>query len=396
MSNFISLAGILVIVGILFALSANKKAINWRTVGVGLVAQAVLALFFVKVPFGQTVLLKVSNVIQNIMNYGNEGISFVWGSLADSTAPTGMVFFVQILLVIVFFSALVSALTYLGVIGFVIKIIGGIIGKLMGTSKAESFVAVSNVFMGQTEAPVVVGKYLPKMTKSEIFVVLVSGMGSVSGAILVGYNLMGVPMEALLLACALVPFGSLLVAKLLMPETEQGSDMVELDRKGDSNNIVEAISKGTEDGMKLALSVGASLIGIIALVALVNGVLGLVGTSLEQILGYIFLPFGFLMGLGADEAMKAGQLLGMKLTLNEFVAFLQYGEMAGELSERAKLMTAISLTGFANFSSIGICTAGLSIFAPEKRSVIAGLAFKGMIAGALVSLLSALFVGLFI
>lgn len=396
MERLISLAGILIIVGLLFAFSSNRKEINWRTIGVGITAQALLALFFVKVPLGQTILLNVSNGIQKVMGYGNEGISFVWGSLADGTAPTGMVFFIQVLLIIVFFSALISALTYLGVVGFIIKIVGGIIGKLMGTSKAESFVAVSNVFMGQTEAPIVVGKYLPRMTKSELFVVMVSGMGSVSGAILVGYNLMGVPMEALLLACSLVPFGSLLVAKLLMPETENGSDMVDIDRKGDSGNLVEAISKGTEDGMKLALSVGASLIGIIALVALVNGVLGIVGISLEQILGYVFLPFGYLMGLGADEAMKAGQLLGMKLTLNEFVAFLDYGNMMDSLSDRAKLMIAVSLTGFANFSSIGICTSGLSIFAPEKRGLIAGLAFKAMIAGATVSLLSALFVGLFI
>lgn len=384
------------VLGVLYLLSENRKKIQYKTVGFALIAQVILALFFVKVPLGQQVLLQVSNAVQKVMSYAKEGTSFVWGTLADSTASTGFIFAVQVLCVIIFFSALVSALNYIGLLPLIIRVVGGAIGKILGTSKSESFVAVSNVFLGQTEAPVVVGKYLPKMTRSEIMVVLVSGMGSVSGSILVGYSAMGVPMSALLLACALVPFGSLLVSKLLLPETEKATDDVQIDRKGGSTNIIEAISKGTMDGLQLALAVGASLIAIIAIVATLNGALGLVNLSLEQILGWIFFPIGWLMGLPVDEALKAGQLLGMKITLNEFVAFSSYTEGVADLSERAKLMIAVSLCGFANFSSIAICTSGLAVFAPEKRPVIASLAFKGMIGGALVSILSAMFVGLFV
>lgn len=398
MDKLISLLGIVIVLGVLYLLSSDRKNINFKTVGYALIGQVLIALFFVKVSFGRDLLLQLSKAVQKVMDYAYEGTSFVWGTLANAEASTGMIFAIQVLCVIIFFSALVSALNYLGVLPFIIRVVGGAIGKVLGTSKSESFVAVSNIFLGQTEAPVVVGKYLPKMTKSEIMVVLVSGMGSVSGAILVGYAAMGVPMNALLLACSLVPLGSLLVSKILLPETEKGTDNVQIDRKGGSANIIEAISRGTMDGLQLALAVGASLIAIISIVALINGALGLVNLSLEQILGWIFFPIGWLMGLPVDEALKAGQFLGVKLTLNEFVAFSQYADYvnaATQLSERAKMMIAISLCGFANFSSIAICTSGLAVFAPEKRPLIAQLAWKGMIGGAFVSVLSAMFVGLF-
>lgn len=397
MTALLTIAGIVSVLGILFLLSDNKKAIPVKTVGIALGLQFLLAFFLVKFPVGQQIVAKVSEVVTKIFGYANEGLSFVFGSLADGAAPTGFIFAIQVLGVIIFLSALTSVLHYFGVIGFVIKVLGGVVGKVLGTAKAESFVATANIFLGQTEAPVVVGKYLPKMTKSELMVVLVSGMGSVAGSVLVGYNLLGIPMEYLLVACALVPMGSLLVAKILTPETEESQiENVVIDRKGDNTSVFSALSEGINNGLNLVLGVGASLIAGISIIALINGGLGLVGTSLEQILSYIFLPFGLLMGLPFDEALVAGQMLGIKMTVNEFVAFTQLVPMAEQLSERAFMMVSIALTGFASFTSIAICTTGLAVFAPERKNDIAGLAFRGMVGGFMVSVLSAMIVGLMI
>lgn len=397
MTALLTIAGIVTVLGILFLLSDNKKAIPVKTVGIALGLQVLLAFFLVKFPVGQIMVAKVSEVATKIFSYANEGLAFVFGSLADGAAPTGFIFAIQVLGVIIFLSALTSILHYFGVIGFVIKVLGGIVGKILGTAKAESFVATANIFLGQTEAPVVVGKYLPKMTKSELMVVLVSGMGSVAGSVLVGYSLLGIPMENLLVACALVPMGSLLVAKILTPETEESQiETVEMDRKGENTSVFSALSEGINNGLNLVLGVGASLIAGISIIALLNGGLGLVGTSLEQILSYIFLPFGLLMGLPFDEALVAGQMLGIKMTVNEFVAFTQLAPMAEQLSERAFMMISIALTGFASFTSIAICTTGLAVFAPERKNDIAGLAFRGMVGGFMVSVLSAMIVGLMI
>lgn len=397
MTALLTIAGIVSVLGILFLLSDNKKAIPVKTVGIALGLQFLLAFFLVKFPVGQQIVAKVSEVVTKIFGYANEGLGFVFGSLADGDAPTGFIFAIQVLGVIIFLSALTSVLHYFGVIGFVIKVLGGVVGKVLGTAKAESFVATANIFLGQTEAPVVVGKYLPKMTKSELMVVLVSGMGSVAGSVLVGYNLLGIPMEYLLVACAMVPMGSLLVAKILTPETEESQiENVVVDRKGDNTSVFSALSEGINNGLNLVLGVGASLIAGISIIALINGGLGLVGTSLEQILSYIFLPFGLLMGLPFDEALVAGQMLGIKMTVNEFVAFTQLAPMAEQLSERAFMMVSIALTGFASFTSIAICTTGLAVFAPERKNDIAGLAFRGMVGGFMVSVLSAMIVGLMI
>jgi CNT family concentrative nucleoside transporter len=353
-----------------------------------------------------------------------EGLSFIFGPLADAGAPTGFIFGIQVLGNIIFISALVAALYYLGVIGFVVKGIGGVIGKVLGTSKVESFVAVANMFLGQTESPILVAKYLGAMSESEIMLVLVSGMGSMSATVLMGYAGMGIPMEYLLIGGALVPLGSIMVSKLILPEvvkevaTEENTvvdnnrvasladaevavalaatEDVSIDNKGDNANLIAAISQGAMDGLSMVLGIGASLIAIISLVALVNGMLGIVGLSLEQILSYVFAPIGFFMGLAKEDVLTAGQLLGSKLVLNEFVAFGQLGKILNGLDYRTGLMMAISLTGFANISSMGMCITGISVFCPEKRNVLAKLAFRGMIGGFCVSLLSALIVGLII
>lgn len=397
MSLLINIFGIVVLLGLLFLLSENKKAINWKTIGIAFVLQLVFALFIVKVPIGQDLILALSNVLDRVIAYGNEGIEFVFGSLASSANATGVIFFIQTLCMIIFFSGLFSALYYMGVLGLIVRAVGGVLGKILGTSQAETFVAVANVFLGQTEAPILVRYFIDKMTRSELFVVLAAGMGSVSGSILVGYNLMGVPMESLLIACSMVPLSSLIVAKLLIPETEESKiDKIEIDRKGANSNLIEAISSGAVDGMQLALNIAASLIAFIGLIALINGILGIVGLSLEQILGWVFTPFAFMMGIPMDDVQTVAQLLGIKISVNEFVAFSQYAEVMNTLSPRASQMVAIALAGFANIASIAICVSGISLLAPSRRKEIARVAIKAMLAGAAISYFSALIVGLFI
>lgn len=309
------------------------------------IAQFLIAVILVKVPAGRYVVSKVSDAVTSVINCGQDGLSFVFGSLADSTAAAGSVFAIQVLGNIVFLSALVSFLYYIGILGFVVKWIGKAVGKLMGTSEVESFVAVANMFLGQTDSPILVSKYLGQMTDSEVMVVLVSGMGSMSVSILGGYTALGIPMEYLLIASTLVPVGSIMVA-------------------------------------------------MVALVAAVNKLLGVCGISLQQVFSYVFAPFGFFLGLDPSEILLEGNLLGSKLVLNEFVAFQQLGGMISSMDYRTGMICAISLCGFANFSSLGICVSGIAVLCPEKKSTLARLVFKAMLGGVAVSLISAMVVGL--
>ncbi|MDU1004409.1 MAG: nucleoside transporter C-terminal domain-containing protein [Clostridium butyricum] len=396
MKIFISIIGIIVVLGFMYLLSSNRKEIPYKTVIKALGIQFVIAFLLVKFPLGRLIVQKISDVVTGVLNCGREGLLFVFGSLADGGAPTGFVFGIQTLGNIIFVSALVGALYYLGVIGFIVKIIGKAVGKVLGTSQVESFVAVANMFLGQTESPILVSKYLGKMTKSEIVVVLVSGMGSMSATIIGGYTALGIPMENLLIASALVPMGSMAIAKILTPEVEKGEnlDNLSIDNKGDNANILSAISEGAINGMNTALAIGASLIAVLGLVAIVNMFLGYFGLSLEQIFSYVFAPLGFLMGLEGSEVLTAGQLLGSKLVLNEFVAFQSLGEIINSLSERTGLILSISLAGFANVSSIGVCISGIAALCPEKRNILAKLAFKSMLGGFAVSVLSGMIVGI--
>ncbi len=422
MAIILNIIGIILLLGGLYIISPHKKDVNKKMILKALAIQIVLAFLLVKFPLGRVAIEKVSDFVTNVLSYGKEGLGFMFGPLADAGAPTGMIFGIQVLGNIIFISALVAALYYIGVIGFVVKIIGGAIEKVLGTSKVESFVAVANMFLGQTESPILVSKYLAGMSESEIMLVLISGMGSMSATVLGGYAGLGIPMQYLLIGGALVPLGSIIVSKIILPDRIQevvnvetitvdngdnsetlaqlecaativNSDEVTIDNKGNNSNIMEAIAQGAGDGLNMALGIGASLVAIIALVALVNGGLGMLGLSLEGILSYVFAPIGFFMGIPKDQILTAGQLLGSKLALNEFVAFGELGPMLKTLDYRTGLMMAISLTGFANISSMGICISGISVFCPEKRSQLAELAFRGMIGGFCVSVLSALIVG---
>ena len=395
MKGIVILVGILLVLGLMYLLSSHKKEIKSSIVVKAIIVQFIIALVLVKFPLGRTAVLKVSDVVTQILSYGFSGLSFVFGSLADPSQATGFIFIIGALGNIIFLSAFVAALFYLGILGFIVKIIGKVVGKILGTTQVESFVAVANMFLGQTESPILDSKYLGNMTQSEIMVVLVSGMGSMSATIIGGYTALGIPMEYLLTASALVPFGSIAISKILLPETEHAKviEDVSMDRKGHHENIISAVTEGAVNGIQAVIAIAASLVAFISIVSLLNGVLGHFGFSLEKIFSYLFSPFGFFMGLEGDNIFYAGELLGFKLVLNEFVAFQNLGQRIASLDYRTGLMLTVAMAGFANISSMGICISGISILCPEKRNVLARLAFKAMIGGFTVSLLSAMIVG---
>ncbi|HEO1241885.1 TPA: NupC/NupG family nucleoside CNT transporter [Streptococcus agalactiae] len=391
-----SIIGILLVLGIVYAISFNRKSVSLSLIGKALIVQFIIALILVRIPLGQQVVSVVSTGVTKVINCGQAGLNFVFGSLADSGTKTGFIFAIQTLGNIVFLSALVSLLYYVGILGFVVKWIGKGVGKIMKSSEVESFVAVANMFLGQTDSPILVSKYLGRMTDSEIMVVLVSGMGSMSVSILGGYIALGIPMEYLLISSTMVPIGSILIAKILFPQTEpvQKIDDIKMDNKGNNANVIDAIAEGASTGAQMAFSIGASLIAFVGLVSLINMMLSGLGIRLEQIFSYVFAPFGFLMGFDHKNILLEGNLLGSKLILNEFVSFQQLGHLIKSLDYRTALVATISLCGFANLSSLGICVSGIAVLCPEKRGTLARLVFRAMIGGIAVSMLSAFIVGI--
>lgn len=292
-----NLIGVAVVLGICWLLSWDRKHVQWKTVARAFIAELVIAVIIVKVPLGQKIVTILSNGLTAVINCGNEGLTFVFGDLFDSSKLS--VFIVQSLGNIIFVSALVGVLYYLGVIGFIVKWIGKGVGKLMGTTEVESFVAVANMFLGHTDSPILVSKYLKDLTESEIFVILVSGMGSMSASILGGYHALGIPMEYLLIASALVPIGSIMISKIIYPQTEQTKSItdVKMDNKGNNSNVIDALAEGASTGMQMVISIGASIVGFVGIVALINLFLGFFHISLSQIFSFVFAPFGFFMGL---------------------------------------------------------------------------------------------------
>lgn len=394
MKSIINLIGILCILIICWLISEERREVKWKNVGKALILEFVIALLVVKIPFGQRIITLMSNALTAVIDCGNEGLSFVFGDLFDRSKMS--VFIIQSLGNIIFVSALVNVLYYLGIIGFIVKWIGRLIGRIIGTTEVESFVAVANMFLGHTESPILVAKYLKNLTDSEIFVILVSGMGSMSASILGGYYALGIPMEYLLIASALVPIGSIMLSKILYPQTEpiQLITDIKVDNKGYNANVIDALAEGASTGMQMIISIGASIIGFIGFISLIDLILEFANISLSQIFAYIFAPFGFFMGLNGDEILMEGELLGNKLILNEFIAF---GELTGQfnhLDARAGMICAISLCGFANLSSMGMCIGGIGVLCPEKRGTISRLVFKSMIGGVFVSITSALLVSI--
>ncbi len=393
MKFVLNLFGIAVILAICWLISWDRKNIKWKIVLKALIAEVIIAFLIVKIPAGQKVITVLSNGLTAVINCGNEGLSFVFGDLFKGELS---IFIIQSLGNIIFVSALVGALYYLGVIGFVVKWIGKAVGKLMGTTEVESFVAVANMFLGHTDSPILVSKYLKDLTDSEIFVILVSGMGSMSASILGGYHALGIPMEYLLIASAMVPIGSIMISKMISPQTEEVKSItdVKMDNKGNNSNVIDALSEGASTGMQMVISIGASIVGFVGIVALINLFLGFFHITLSDIFSYIFAPFGFLLGLDTKDILMEGSLLGNKLILNEFVAFQDLGANLSNLDARTGMICAISLCGFANLSSMGMCIGGIGVLCPEKRGTISRLVFKSMISGVFVSIMSSLIVSI--
>ncbi len=393
MKFLLNLLGIAVVLGICWLISWDRKKIKWKIVLKALIVEVIIAFLIVKIPAGQKVITVLSNGLTAVINCGNEGLSFVFGDLFQGELS---IFIIQSLGNIIFVSALVGALYYLGVIGFIVKWIGKAVGKLMGTTEVESFVAVANMFLGHTDSPILVSKYLKDLTDSEIFVILVSGMGSMSASILGGYHALGIPMEYLLIASAMVPIGSIMISKMISPQTEEVKSItdVKMDNKGNNSNVIDALSEGASTGMQMVISIGASIVGFVGIVALINLFLGFFHITLSDIFSYIFAPFGFLLGLDTGDILMEGSLLGNKLILNEFVAFQDLGSKLSSLDARTGIICAISLCGFANLSSMGMCIGGIGVLCPEKRGTISRLVFKSMISGVFVSIMSALIVSI--
>ena len=403
-----SVLGIVVLLIIAVLFSNNRKAINLRTVLGALAIQIGFAALILYVPYGRDALQATANGVSNVIAYGNEGINFVFGGLADPS-NVGFIFAVKVLQIIVFFSGLISVLYYLGIMQAVIKVIGGALQAALGTSKAESMSAAANIFVGQTEAPLVVRPYIKNMTQSELFAIMAGGTASIAGSVMAGYAEMGVPLTYLIAASFMAAPAGLLFAKILFPQTEQFTDkQPETDDSEKPTNVLEAMAGGASAGMQLALNVGAMLIAFVGLIALVNGILGGVGgwfgygdLTLQSIFGWIFKPLAYLIGVSWDESAIAGQMIGMKLAVNEFVGYLEFAkylqpDTAVVLSEKTKAISTFALCGFANFSSIAILIGGIGGMAPNRRGDVARLGLKAVVAGTLANLMSATIAGLFI
>ncbi|WP_162047051.1 NupC/NupG family nucleoside CNT transporter [Vibrio taketomensis] len=404
MSLFMSLVGMVVLLAIAYAFSSNRKAINFRTVGGAFAIQFILGAFVLYVPWGRDLLNSFSQGVSNVINYGNDGIEFLFGNLVNfSVEGIGFIFAFKVLPTLIFFSALISVLYYLGIMQWVIKILGGGLQKALGTSRAESMSAAANIFVGQTEAPLVVRPFVPKMTQSELFAVMCGGLASVAGGVLAGYASMGVPLEYLVAASFMAAPGGLLFAKILMPETDTPEEDIQAAMDGGDDkptNVIDAAAGGAAAGLQLALNVGAMLIAFVGLIALINGMLGGIGEwfgmpdlTLQLILGYVFSPLAFLIGVPMDEAITAGSFIGQKLVINEFVAYLNFTPVMAELSPKTVAIISFALCGFANLSSIAILLGGLGSLAPNRRSDIARMGMKAVLAGTLSNLMAATIAG---
>lgn len=409
------------LIALAILLSSNRRAIRLRTVGGAFVLQAALGAFALYVPWGQSVLTGVSESVGSLQGYANEGIAFVFGPLASARmfevfGNQGFVFAIKVLPLIVFFSAFIAILYHMGVMNLIIRVVGGALQRLLKTSRTESMSATANIFVGQTEAPMVVRPYLANMTRSELFAVMVGGLASVAGSVLIGYASLGVELKYLIAASFMAAPGGLLMAKLMEPETAQPQDNpddVQVYAEDKPANVIDAAALGVGTGLQLALNVGAMLLAFIALIALLNGILGWAGgwfgypqLSMQLILGYLFAPLAFVIGVPWHEAITAGSFIGQKLVLNEFVAYVDFAAYLDPMKAAAKGVTVLSahtqviitfaLCGFANLSSIGILLGGLGVMAPSRRQDLARLGLRAVAAGTLSNLMSAALAGLFV
>lgn len=409
-NRFMGIFGIVAVIAVAFLFSNNKCKVNYRLVLTALTMQFALAFFILKTSVGKLIFTKIAAGVEQLYKFAEAGAAFVCGSLADSSGPWGMIFAVKVIPIIVFFGALMSLLYHLRVVQVVVGLVTRVMRPVLGTSGAETVCAAANSMLGQTEAPLLIKHYLPSMTRSEVLVVMVSGMATISGSIMAVYGSMGVPMIHMLTASMMAVPGSILIAKILIPETEAPKTATAegMDAQPTTSNILDAISQGTSDGLNLAVNVAAMLITFISLMAFVNFILGSASTTvagwcgvmldtpytLDVIFGKAFYWVARLIGITAADSEVAGSLLGQKLVINEFVAYLSFAK--AELCERSQTILTYALCGFANFSCIGIQIGGIGALAPSKRQQLTQLGMLALFGATLTNLLNAAIAGLFV
>jgi len=422
MDRWIGFLGLLTMVGLAYAFSTNRRAIRVKTLLWGLSLQFVFAVLVLRVEAGRRVIQVAGEAVNRLLDYSFAGSEFVFGELGKQSSKVGLIFAFQVLTTIIFISAFFAILYHFGIMQFVIRQVAKVMTRLMGASGAESLDVAASIFIGQTEAPLTIRPFLPSCTKSELMTIMTAGMAHVSGGLLGAYILYGVEAKHLLAAVIMTAPGTILISKMLVPETEkpltarrpvsksasgdepaEAIDAVEMPRDA---NFLGAISRGTTDGLHLALNVAAMLVSFLALIALTNGLLGGIHNSLarigvswfpvslQSIFGYIFAPVAFIIGIPWKDCMNIGNLLGTRMVINELVAFSQLGPMKAMLDPRSFTIATFALCGFANFSSIGIQIGGIGALAPGKRDQLARLGFRAMLAGTMANLMSASIVGI--
>jgi len=403
--------GILTLLSIAILMSNNRRAINKRTVIWAFVIQAAFGAFVLYLPFGQSLLLSLTSGVQWVIDSGKHGTDFLFAGLVSDKmielfGSGGFVFAFRVLPVIVFFSSLIAVLYYLGVMQKIITVLGGALQRLLKISRPEAMSATANIFVGLTEAPLVVRPFVSRMSQSQLFAVMVGGTASVAGSVLVGYASIGIELKYLVAASFMAAPGGLLMAKIIMPEQETPIEALSSAEQEDDQapvNVIDAAATGASVGVKLAVNVGGMLLAFIGLIALMNGLvagfahlLGFDGVTIQQILGYIFAPLAFIIGVPWEEAVRAGSFIGQKFILNEFVAYIDFVSVKDTLSQHTQAIVTFALCGFANLSAIAILLGGLGAMAPERRHDIARLGFKAVIAGSLSNLMSATLAGIFL
>lgn len=396
---FFGLFSITSLIAIGFLFSENRKAINWHTVLRALLLQIVFAAFVLYLPFGQHILGALSQGVAKVLSFSDVGIQFLFGDLATE----GFVFAIRVLPIIIVISALISALYYLGIMQIVIRFLGGLIQRFLGTSKAESLVATGNIFLSQGESPLLIRPFLATMTRSELFAVMAGGMASVAGSVLGGYAGLGVELKYLIAASFMAAPGSLMMAKLIVPEQQAPADHKSIDLDtGDQSNVIDALASGAMNGVKVAVAVGTMLIAFVSVVAMANAAIesiaelfGAEGITLQLLFGYVFAPIAWLIGIDQSEMMLAGSFIGQKVVMNEFVAFIDFIKYQATLSEHSQIIITFALCGFANIGSIAIQLGSIGVMSPERRSDVASLGLKAVLAGTLANLMSACLAGIF-
>ncbi|ALM08975.1 Na+ dependent nucleoside transporter [Sediminicola sp. YIK13] len=420
------LLGMIVLILIAVLFSSNRKAINWKTVGIGLSIQLLIAVGVLQVPFIQMIFEKIGQVFVSILQFTNAGSKFLFEGLVVDMDTFGFIFAFQVLPTIIFFSALTSVLFYLGIIQKIVKALAWLLSKSLGISGAESLSVAGNIFLGQTEAPLLIKAYLEKMTKSEMLLVMIGGMATVAGAVLAAYiGFLGGSDELLrlqfakhlLAASVMAAPGAIVISKILYPQTEKVSTDVVVSTEKIGSNILDAIANGTTEGLKLAVNVGAMLLVFVAFIAMLNGIFGWIGDvttinswiaanssydqlSLEAILGTVFSPLMWLIGVANEDISLMGQLLGIKLAASEFIGYIQLAELKDVVNgthlayNKSVIMATYMLCGFANFASIGIQIGGIGSLAPNQRKTLSEFGLKAVLGGSLASLLSATIAGM--